>query len=316
MSKVLCFSLADREYLDVIKIGLYTYAKYNSHPLKVFVTDGSADQFRAEINYDNVEFINYDLSGSQCYTFYNDHKNLFDSRFYFWDNDHIPHMLVANEILDELLTTYSGAYEVILRLDLDVMFYSSIDDSIDKFIESGCCIGGNIENRVSVGVTTPVRDYINAGSFLFRTNHEDIVRNHTEQMFRLLEKTNRIYYFPDQDSLNVIYNTYDKFNLNICGWIIAMMRTDDLMKLNTNDVFVHYAGPGKPFRPTNDNTKHPLRATYPRYLELANSAKCSDDFILRISDCIKSLQPADDETRIPTVMFTKHFKGSTCTTTH
>lgn len=307
MTKALCFAIADLDYLDIIKVGLYTYSLHNSQPIKIFIEDGSAEVFRKEIPLDCVEFINYDLTKTKCYKFYNKHKDLFSTKYYYWSSDHILNMLSANEILDQLIAKYENEYDAIIRLDLDVLFYGNIAETIDKFIESNRVIGSIIEC-----VSTETRighlggDYMNAGSLFFRMRHSDLIHDHTEQTFEYLETENTTLYFPDQDAINLMYFSKKKFRLNDKGWIANIYAVDDIKQLSENTIFVHYAGPGKPFKNTYPG-QHPLRATYPVYLEAAKQAHCSERFIKNVENCIDTLGEPDRGLAIITLAFSIFF---------
>ena len=308
MSKALCFAIADLDYLDIVKVGLYTYSLHNSQPIKVFVEDGSAEVFRKEIPLSNVEFINYDLNNSKCDEFYKDHKNLFSDAFYFWSKDHILNMLSANEILDKLIAEYKDKYDVLIRLDLDVLFYDNILKTVNEFIKSGCTVGSIIEavaSEIKIGV--PGVDYMNAGSLFFNLKNSDLITNHTSKMLEYIENANRIFYFPDQDTLNLMYADYKKFKLNDKGWIVGIYSPEDIKKLSENTIFVHYAGFGKPYQIVDPST-HPLRGTYLDYLIAAKLAKCSNKFISTVSNCIQSLQPPTTKLAINTMLFNLFFK--------
>ena len=308
MSKVLCFAIADLDYLDIIKVGLYTYSLHNNQPIKVFVEDGTAEVFRKEIPLACVEFINYDLSKTKCNGFYKDHKDLFSSTYYFWKKDHILNMLSANEILDELIAKYKNNYDVIIRLDLDVLFYDDITKTVDDFIKSNCVIGSIVEAVSSeTKIDIPGIDYLNAGSLFFRMNHPNLLVNHTERMLTYIEKAKRIFYFPDQDTLNLMYAHADKFKLNNRGWIVGIYSPDGIKRLSENTVFVHYAGFGKPYQIVNAKA-HPLRATYKTYLEAAKLAHCSTEFIGTICQCIQSLQAPAENYAANTILFNVFFR--------
>lgn len=309
MPKALCFAIADLEYLDIIKVGLYTYAIHNSQPIKIFVEDGTAEIFRKEISLSNIEFINYDLTKTKCSKFYNEHKNLFSTKYYYWSSDHILNMLSANEILDQLISTYSNEYDVIIRLDLDVLFYGNIDETINSFIDSNCVIGSTIERAITdERISRPGGNYLNAGSLFFRLRHKDLITNHTEQTFKYLETVSTTLYFPDQDAINLMYFDKKKFKLNDKGWIIGIYNEDDIKELSDNTIFVHYAGPGKPFKNACPG-RHPLRVTYPTYLQAAKQAGCSKEFIKTLEDCLNSLDKPTHDSAMITLMFDIFFNS-------
>lgn len=297
MNKCIAFAIGNLNYLDPIRIALGTYVKYNDTKLRVYITDNSADTFKELFNtYENIEFVNIDKSKSREY--FDAHYNEFVDNVYGFSKDHIFDVFVANELLDQMIKEFKGEYQVILRLDLDVIFLSSIENSIDNFIYSKCRVGSSIESNLRNMISNSISEsgiklpdnYMNAGNFMIRLD-DDTITDHFE---RTIELQNSIglhkFKYPDQDALNLIYRDSTIYNANSDGWILSVVPASNYINVEY-PIFLHFASKKKPFVKTVPVEHiHELYYAYPMYLEAAKEYNCSDTFIDTIASNIELIK--------------------------
>ena len=292
MQNVVCFAIGTKNYVNPMRISIGSFCAYNNSKLIVYLTDNSADYFNQEFHYNNVEFINIGKTKSREY-FDKNRSNLAKSCYVFTD-DHLFDIFVANELLDRTIAEYKNDTKAILRLDLDTVFTSSIDDSVNNFLESGCIVGSSIENSIMrpmwcAGVipdsVSVIDNYMNMGNFILKITR-DVITDHYKRSLQIYETygLNKLY-FPDQDAINLIYKNYNHYNMNKDGWLISMADINDYYEVD-KPVFIHYAGLDKPFV-RKENLIYPcFKSTYKWYRNQAIKYHCDNEFIAAIDQVI------------------------------
>jgi lipopolysaccharide biosynthesis glycosyltransferase len=290
MINITCFAIGNLDYLNVIKIGVGTFQQYNKVPLVIYLTDNSADAFSTVIKYSNVTFKN--IGDSLAADYFNKNKDLFNADFYAFSIDHIADMLMANEVLDRTIAGYPES-DVVVRLDMDVLFCGSMLDSVERFYNSGCVVGSSIENTPSrpQGLAQATSNfihtnmYMNAGNMMFNCKHADLIKDHLSETFKMFKQYDiKNFNFPDQDALNLMYKDKAIYNANPDGWLICVADSDDYKNCN-KVIFIHYCTKNKPFN-YHGGSRHVFANTYHKYLDCAYKYHCSDIFIAKIKDTI------------------------------
>lgn len=300
MKKVICFSLCDKNYIDMVKVALYSFFQYNDLEMKVFLTDDSSEVYKEAFKdfdfYDKLEFIDF-CQGTKTKEYIDKHFDDFKTFKFCFDKSGILNVTIANEVTDYMSSRYANKYEVILRLDLDVIFFNSVVPSIDNFIKSGKALGGCFEHMKNFHLGRSLfklddyvkcRYYINAGNLMYRTKY--ILRNQFERMCNLFEKLGfeKFHYF-DQDTVNLMYNDDSKYNAVPDGWIIPIIPLNfygKFIEQGNCPVNIHFVGAYKPFldyekyKSLNLNYKgtNDFYLVFPFYLETARIVGCSETF--------------------------------------
>jgi len=300
MNKVICFGMCDRNYVDPLKVALYSFTLFNSDvELKVFLVDDSKEFFDSIFNYSNVEFINFGKN-TKTYTYINQHFDDFKTfQFTFTKTPtSILNVTIANEVTDYMYEHYGKDYQVIMRLDFDVLFGNCITPSIDNFLASGKILGGAGENvgfkqegfrilKQENPICTDV--YLNAGNFMYRT--DKMYHDQFDRMCNLFETLGfeRFHLF-DQDSVNLMYADDDKYDNTKDGYVIPNINCYIYHKLvteGTAPIFFHYLTAHKPwannslYKITLGNAVGfaTLSVTFRFYRLVAKCAKCSQYFL-------------------------------------
>lgn len=289
MQNVICFAIGNKNYVNPMRISIGSFCSYNNSKLIVYLTDNSSDYFNSEFHYNNVEFI--DIGETQSKKYFEENSSKFATPFYVFSKEHLFDVFVANELLDRTISKYRKETKAILRLDLDVVFLSSIENSVNKFLESNCKVGSSLENssmrpawcNAEIPDSATIFDnYMNMGNFILRMS-KDVITNHFQRTLQIFDSygLNHLYY-PDQDAINLIYRNYTKYNMNRDGWLISMADIEDYLEVK-QPVFIHYAGLDKPFASKNrDNVSPCFKNTYNWYKQQAIKYKCDDIFIKTI----------------------------------
>ena len=192
---------------------------------------------------------------------------------------------------------YSSDYEVILRLDLDVIFFNSVLPSIDNFIKSDKKLGGCFEymkhfhlgrSLFELDDYVKCKYYINAGNFMYRTKY--MFRNQFDRMCNLFESLGfeKFHYF-DQDSVNLMYSDDDKYNAVADGWLIPIIPLNfygKFIERGERPINAHFVGASKPFLDyekyknlnLNYNGSNDFHVFFPFYLDVARKVNCSEKF--------------------------------------
>ena len=291
---VICFAVGNADYLDPIIVATNSFAEYNPDiPLVVFLTDSSAKIFQDKIKLPNVTFRN--CHNEQVIEFCKKHHDDFSPEAYAFSIDKMADLFAANYVLDVMVDEYRDKYEVLIRLDMDVIFVNSILPSVEKFITSNYRIGGIPESQACC-LYSPnknyqriyVAAYLNAGSLMFRLDDQTI-NDHLQRSIDIIEHNDfRHFHYPDQDALNNIYANTKSYDATADGWWIPMC---NMCKISTNMIFIHYASTAKPFNYTDSNKlDHIFRDSYPYYLQQAKKYKCSDEFIHKLTTVIDMLR--------------------------
>ena len=291
---VICFAVGNADYLDPIIVATNSFAEYNPDiPLVVFLNDGSAKIFQDKIKLPNVTFRN--CHNEQVIEFCKKHHDDFSPEAYAFSIDKMVDLFAANYVLDVMVDEYRDKYEVLIRLDMDVIFVNSILPSVEKFITSNYRIGGIPESQACC-LYSPnknyqriyVAAYLNAGSLMFRLDDQTI-NDHLQRSIDIIEHNDfRHFHYPDQDALNNIYANTKSYDVTADGWWIPMC---NMGKTSTNMIFIHYASTTKPFNYTDSNKlDHIFRDSYPYYLQQAKKYKCSDEFIHKLTTVIDMLR--------------------------
>ena len=306
MEKVICFGLCDRNYIDMTKVALYSFYRYNTQKIKIFLTDDSSELYKKEFKdfdfFEKIEFIDF-CKNSKTKKYIDKHYDDFKSFTFCFDKSGILNVTIANEVTDYMYEHYGKDYQVILRLDLDVIFFNSIDSSIDNFLKSGKRIGGSRESKSLMHVGRKlfgIEDYIyaetylNAGNFMYRTDL--MYHDQFNRMCNLFETIGfeKFCYF-DQDSVNVMYKDEEKYDANHDGWIITCSPPSTYLKFlvkKQKPIFIHFVGCTKPFIDAKKyehlNLHEPKQnifaGIFPKYLEVAKIMKCSEDFCSKIQE--------------------------------
>lgn len=293
MQNVICFAIGNKNYINPMRVSIGSFCSYNNSKLIVYLTDNSSEYFNNEFHYDNVEFI--DIGETQSKKYFEENSDKFATPFYVFSKEHLFDVFVANELLDRTISKYKKETKAILRLDLDVVFLSSIGDSVNKFLESDCRVGSSLENspmrpawcnaEIPDSVTV-FSNYMNMGNCILRINKETIT-DHFQRTLQIFDSygLNHLYY-PDQDAINLIYKNYTKYNMNKDGWLISMADINDYLEVK-QPVFIHYAGLDKPFASKNrDNVQPCFKNTYEWYKKQAIKYGCDNNFIKLIDERI------------------------------
>ncbi len=309
MKKVICFSLCDSNYVDMVKVALYTFYQYNDVEMKVFLTDDSSEVYKRVFKdfdfYPKLEFIDF-AEKSKTKVYIDKHFNDFKTFKFCFDKSGILNVTIANEVTDYMSQNYGDDYEVILRLDLDVIFFNSIIPSVDNFIKSDKKLGGNFESmhlfkvgRTLFGLSDYIecKYYINAGNFMYRTKY--MFRDQFNRMCNLFETIGfeKFHYF-DQDSVNIMYRDDDKYNTLGDGWLMPIVPINfygHFIASGKCPVNVHFVGSSKPFLDYEKYKDLNLQANgandyhvfFPAYLEVARKVGCSEAFCKNIEKNLK-----------------------------
>ena len=291
---VICFAVGNADYIDPIIVAVNSFTEYNADiPLVVFLTDSSAEIFQNRIKLPSVIFRN--CHNEQVIEFCNKHHDEFAPEAYSFSVDKMADLFAANYVLDVMVNEYRDEYEVLVRLDMDVIFVGSILQSIKKFILSERRIGGVPESQLR-WLYSPDKNYqnkyvdayLNAGSLMFRLDDQTI-NDHLQRSIDIIEHSDFRYFpYPDQDALNNIYAHTKSYDATADGWWIPMCH---MGKICNNMIFIHYAGTTKPFHYTDgyNAMDHIFRDSYTYYLEHAKKYNCSDEFIHKLTTVINLL---------------------------
>lgn len=313
---VICFAVGNIDYLDPIIVASNSFAEYNPDiELVVFVSDNSAELFREKIKLRNISFENY--NDSRVDDFCRRHMTEFGEGLYAFDNSKMSSLFMANSVLDTMISRYADEYDVLIRLDMDVVFTNSIMPSVKNFIKSNCVVGSVMEHNHKLAIpmenfkNPDIDNYMNAGCMMFRLNSITIRDHLSEGIYRIVKLGLSSCPFPDQDALNLIYELYDKYDSTKDGWLIPMVEPSSYD--GSEIIFIHYASVTKPFNYTNKRniTWHILRDSYSYYKDCAVRYGCSDEFIEKISSVISSIKTQKDtmSDTVSRLQFRKIFKS-------
>lgn len=304
MKKVICFGVCDSNYIDMVRVALYSFYKFNDLEMKIFLTDDSDTTYKEVFKdydfFDKLEFINF-CNGTKTKEYIKKHFDDFKTFAFCFDKKGILNVTIANEVTDYMYEHYGKDYQVILRLDYDVMFFNNVEPSIDNFIKSGKRLGGcqeakyfmedsrnklNLKNYINCDI------YLNAGNFMYRTDL--MYHDQFNRMCNLFETLGfeRFHYF-DQDTVNIMYQDSEKYNANFDGWIISVIPADHYGRFfvkNIKPINIHFVGVTKPFvdaekyseNNINERKENCFSLFFPFYLKYAEEAGCSKDFCARI----------------------------------
>ena len=310
MQNVICFAIGNKNYLNPIRVSIGSFCEYNNSKLIVYLTDNSSEFFKSEFHYDNVEFV--DIKDTKSEKYFKDNYDKFAESVYTFSKDHLFDVFVANELLDRTITKYKNETRAILRLDMDTLFLSSIEESVQKFIDSDYLVGACIEKQfnrdmyhVSNCITWYVRlkYYMNMGNFIVRVN-ENTITDHFERTLNIFKTHNLSHlYYPDQDAINIIYENNKSYNMNKDGWILSIGDIKDYTYVN-KPIFIHYAGTEKPFVRGSVTWIPEFVDTYKVYYKHAIKFICDENFLKSISGITETIR--EEMTRMSGPLVVSH----------
>lgn len=304
MEDVICFGICDSKYIDMVKVALYSFYQHNDLELKLFLTDDSSKIYKETFkNFDffnKIEFIDF-CKGTKTKAYIDKHFDDFKTFSFCFDKSGILNVTIANEVTDYMSERYSKDYRVILRLDLDVIFFNSVLPSIKNFIESSKTLGGCQECASYIDYGRRIlklekyiqcKKYLNAGNFMYNT--AKMYKNQFERMCNLFETIGfeKFHYF-DQDTVNIMYSDDEKYDANDDGWIIPIipiMTYSKIIGKKIKPIFIHFVGTTKPFIDPDkyekfnisDDKSNCFSIFFPFYLEIARKTNCSKEFIEQV----------------------------------
>jgi hypothetical protein len=287
--------MTDRKLLDATKVMLYSFTKYNPDvPVLMYVFDKDVDIFAQHIPLNNVKFIAFDTV-TRLQTFCEEHsKEIHLDMFNFmYEPDNIYKWFVSTEIIESLAHELSDCYDVIMRLDIDTLWLSSVMPSVTKFYASGKGIGsvaeiGDYIHKIAqpslLDYFSNGNMYLNVGTMMFRMDKIplDLVAKTILLMSNIgMHK----FYCYDQDNINLIYDAQDKYDTTLDGYLLTLNVYDkDVLYQLYNEVTpvcIHYAWLTKPYCCMGDCYLI-CSLTYLTYFKQAVACKCSKTFIQTI----------------------------------
>ena len=290
-----CIAIAsfDKDFVNPAKVFIHTF-KYNHPdiPINMYILDDYIpDQDMLNL-YPDVTFKH--IKNDRVKQFLTENKNeinitSFNGNMY--DSSKLICMFSYLEAIDELIA--ENKYDVIIKSDLDVVWIDSIYDEVNRFVDSNLPIAMSREgvNRAHYEANDKLLHYphlANGGYFcagITLYNARILTNGVLDTIFNTMEShgINKFVYL-DQDALVLSYK--DKFVLN------GVYNHTSMPIPKGQDVYViHYNVYAKPFGKVSKQTVGylSLSRTYKLYQQIAETIKCSTEFITLLKDNLQKL---------------------------
>ena len=275
MKKTVAFCVVNSDYIDPAIIALTSFFKFNSIPVVCYVEDGTNYQRLRHavtghpVEFRSVEFPHFDI-----------HETLGDKYLeLFVNRNSLPAFAMRIKALQEL----SEEADIIVNFDLDVLFFNTVQQIVDRCRTDrvyGVCERKNRDRwmkNLQLTDILPEQNYINSGFCVYGA--ETISPDLLEQYESFLQEYSKHIYCPEQDFVNHHFGSIIKTipaNYNL-------MFTDELY-LQVAPVMIHFIGADKPWTDNDGNTY--AHFYYRRYLVECDRQKeyLSNSFYQRIKE--------------------------------
>lgn len=225
----------NEEAIKMLEMTLKSFYLFNSNfDFKVYCLDNSKELFEnyfnkiaTENNFQNLEFINF-KDGTKWNSFLervkNDEltdlekKNMFKNK----DDLYVFDTTVCISKL-EIVDLLTERYDLVIMSDIDLIFINSIENCIEKFLESKKFIGAFEERK----------EYFNAGFMLFNKRYKqnlfdsavNLLKNEDlrkkEKMYNNIDDKKVYFQGFEQDLLNIVIQDFFKINNFIFSFVCS-----------------------------------------------------------------------------------------------